>query len=101
MIQFAPEPGGRQAFDAFLRSLLVADWESTTGPMRFCPSLTLSDLADATLFQNARLLLAALDEAGGTPATATPSSAPAGAQTQPEGARSFPLSDSQPGAEPR
>jgi hypothetical protein len=71
MIQFAPEPGGRQAFDAFLRSLLKADWESSTGPMRFCPSLTLSDLADAAFFQNARLLLAALEEAGGTPATAT------------------------------
>ena len=27
MIQFAPEPGGREALDAFLRSLLVAgDW---------------------------------------------------------------------------
>ena len=37
---------------------------------------------------------------GGVPASATPQ-APAGAAAQPEGARSFPLADSQPGAEPR
>jgi hypothetical protein len=71
MIQFAPEPRGREAFDAFLRSLLVADWESATGPMRFCPSLTLADLGEAVFFQNSRRFLAALDEAGETPATAT------------------------------
>jgi hypothetical protein len=71
MIQFAPEPGGREAFDAFLQNLLHADWESPTGPMRFSSSLTLSDLADASFLLNARLLLGALDEAGGTPATAT------------------------------
>ena len=71
MIQFAPEPGSRETFDAFLRSLLVADWEAAAGPMRFCPSLALSDLAEASFFQNARLLLAALDESGGTAATAT------------------------------
>ena len=70
MIQFAPEPGGREALDAYWRALLVADWESATGPLRFSPSLTLSDLADAAFFQNARVLLAALAEAGGTPATA-------------------------------
>lgn len=71
MIHLAPEPGRREAFDAFLRRLLVADWDSADGPMRFCPDLTLPDLADAAFLQNARLLLAALDEAGGTPTTAT------------------------------
>jgi hypothetical protein len=71
MILFAPEPGGREAFDAFMRGLLVADWGSTASPMRFSSSLAFSDLAEAPFFQNARLLLAALDEAGGTLATAT------------------------------
>ena len=54
MIHLAPEPGGRQAFDAFWRSLLVADWDSATGPIRFSPALTLSDLAGADFFQNTR-----------------------------------------------
>jgi len=71
MIQFAPEPGSRETFDAFMRRLLVADWNSDTGPMRFSPGLALADLADATFLHNARRFLAALDEAGGTPATAT------------------------------
>jgi hypothetical protein len=71
MIQFATEPGGPEAFDAFAFSLLQADWESATGPMRFSPSLTLSDLADAAFFQNTRLFLAALAAEQGTPATAT------------------------------
>ena len=71
MIQFAPEPGSPEAFDAFAFSLLQADWESATGPMRFSPSLTLSDLADAAFFQNTRLFLAALAAEQGTPATAT------------------------------
>ncbi|HOC54833.1 MAG TPA: hypothetical protein PKI20_04355 [Verrucomicrobiota bacterium] len=71
MIQFAPEPGSREAFDTFLRRLLVADWDSADGPMRLSPDLTLPDLAPATFFQNTRLFLAALDEAGGTPTTAT------------------------------
>jgi hypothetical protein len=71
MIQFTPEPGGRAAFDAFLHSLRVADWESATGPMRFSSSLTPADLAGSTFFQNARRFFAALEAAGSTPATAT------------------------------
>jgi hypothetical protein len=39
-------------------------------------------------------------QAGATPATATPS-APAGSATKPDAARSFPLADPKPGAEPR
>jgi len=39
--------------------------------MRFSPDLTLSDLADAPFLQNVRRFLAALDQAGGTTATAT------------------------------
>jgi hypothetical protein len=71
MIQFSPEPGSPEAFDAFAFSLLRADWESAAGPMRFSPSLTLSDLADAAFFQNTRLFLAALAAEHGTPTTAT------------------------------
>lgn len=71
MIHLAPEPGGRQAFEAFWRSLLVADWESATGPIRFSPNLILSDLTGAKFFQNARVLLAALAAENRTPATAT------------------------------
>jgi hypothetical protein len=71
MIQFAPEPGSPEAFDAFAFSLLRADWESSTGPMRLSPSLTLPDLADAAFFQNTRIFLAALAAEQGAPATAT------------------------------
>ena len=71
MIQFAPEPGSPEAFDAFAFGLLKADWESATGPIRFSPSLTPSDLADAAFFQNTRLFLAALAAEQGAPATAT------------------------------
>jgi len=71
MIQFAPEPSGPEPFNAFAFSLLQADWESATGPMRLSPSLTLSDLADAAFFQNTRIFLAALAAEQGTPATAT------------------------------
>jgi hypothetical protein len=71
VIQFAPEPGGRPTFDAFCRGLLTADWESASGPIRFCPNLTLSELADADFFINSRLFLTALAEGTGAPATAT------------------------------
>jgi hypothetical protein len=71
MINLAPEPGEPQAFDAFVHSLLQADWESDTGPMRFSSSLTLSDLADAPFLHNARVFMAALAAEQGTPATAT------------------------------
>jgi len=71
MIQFAPEPGSREAFDAFLRHLLAANWEAADGPMRFSPDLTLSDLADSVFLQNTRRFLAALADAGSTPATVT------------------------------
>jgi hypothetical protein len=71
MIQFTPEPGVPHPFDAFVRRLLEADWESTTGPMRFSASLTLSDLADAAFLHNTRVLMAGLAAEQGTPATAT------------------------------
>lgn len=61
----------REAFDAYLNRLLVADWEAGTGPMRFTPDLELCDLAGASFFLNARLFLEALEEAGGTATTAT------------------------------
>lgn len=71
MIQLIPEPYGREAFDAFLRSLLFADWESPDGPLRLNADLKPADLADAKFFLNARLFLAALAEQDGAPATAT------------------------------
>ena len=71
MIRLAPEPGGRPAFDAFWRRLLTADWESASGPIRFCANLTLSELADADFFINSRLFLTALVEGPGARATAT------------------------------
>jgi hypothetical protein len=71
MIQFIPEPYGSEAFDAFLRSLLFADWESPDGPLRLNADLKSADLADAEFFLNARLFLAALAEEDGAPATAT------------------------------
>ncbi len=60
-----------EAFDAFIRGLLAADWESPTGPMRFSSDVTLPELAEAALFQNARVLLAALAAEQGTPSTAS------------------------------
>jgi hypothetical protein len=36
-----------------MRALLVTDWESATGPMRFGASLSRSDLARAVFRQNA------------------------------------------------
>lgn len=71
MIQFVPEPHGREALDAFLRRLLVADWKAPEGPLRLSADLSLADLAKADFFLNARLFLAALAEEDGAPATAT------------------------------
>ena len=71
MIEFAPEPGGREPLAAFLQSLRWADWESTTGPIRLSADLTLADLAEAAFFHNTRLLLATLAAEEGTAATAT------------------------------
>src|ERR1017187_10503052 len=71
MINLAPDPGVPHPFDVFARRLLQADWESTTGPMRFSASLTLSDMAHATFLRNTRVLMAGLAAEQGTPATAT------------------------------
>jgi hypothetical protein len=70
MIQFIPEPYGREASDPFLRSLLFADWESPDSPLRLNADLKSADLADAEFFLNARLFLVALAEEDGAPATA-------------------------------
>src|SRR5438552_3504509 len=71
MIQFIPEPYGREAFDTFLQSLLFADWESPDGPLRLNADLKSADLANAEFFLNARLFLTALAEKDGAPVTAT------------------------------
>ena len=70
MIQFILEPYGREAFDAFMRDLLFADWESPDGPLRLNANLKPADLADAEFFLNTRLFLAALAKENGVPATA-------------------------------
>jgi hypothetical protein len=71
MIQFSPEPSGREASDAFLRNLLAADWQNPQGPLRLRPNLAFADLRSAPFFQNTRVLLTALTDSEGTPATAT------------------------------
>src|SRR5579859_8093599 len=71
MIQFAPEPSGRAAFDAFWHGLLVANWLDPQGPLRLNPKLALADLASATFFQTTRIFLAGLDESNGAEATAS------------------------------
>ena len=71
MIPDALQPSGREAFDAFSHSLLVADWERPDGPLRLNADLQLADLAGADFFVNVRLFLAALADGGGAPATAT------------------------------
>ncbi len=71
MIHIAPEPSGSERFNALLRRLLTADWEDPGGPIRLSQTLRLEDLVSTTFFQNARVLLAALAESGGTAATAT------------------------------
>jgi hypothetical protein len=71
MIQFVAELRGSESFDAFLRDLLLAGWSSPEGPLHLSEDLSLSDLAEAEFFLNARLLLAALVEEDGAPATAT------------------------------
>lgn len=69
MIQFAPEPSGRAAFEAFWRGLLVANWQDPQGPLRLNPKLALADLASATFFQTTRIFLLGLNESNGTEAT--------------------------------
>jgi hypothetical protein len=71
MIQLIPEPYGHEAFDAFIQSLLFADWDSSDSPLRLNAALTAADLADAAFFLNTRLFLAALAEEDGTSATAS------------------------------
>lgn len=71
MIPFAVEPAGREAFDAFLRSLLVANWEEPNGPLRLSADLKLADLTGSDFLLNTRLFLAALAEEDGAPSTAT------------------------------
>lgn len=71
MSQFPPEPNAREVFEAFCRSLLVADWEEPGGPLRLNADLNLADLRDADFFVNTRLFLATLAEEDGAPATAT------------------------------
>lgn len=64
-------PVSPSAINAFLQSLLVADWENAAGPVRFGSDLRADELKSAFFFQNLRSLLLGLDESGGTAATAT------------------------------
>ena len=61
----------RNAFDAFVRRLLIAEWEQPDCPMRLNANLQLADLAGSEFFANARLFLATLATENGTAATAT------------------------------
>src|SRR6185369_13252276 len=71
MTEFGPQFSGRAGFEAFLRSLLRADWNQEDGPLRLNSALTLVDLGDSMFFSNARIFLSALAETNGTPVTAT------------------------------
>jgi hypothetical protein len=71
MIEFASEPAGPEAFDAFVRRLLVANWEQPDGLLRLSADLKRSDLAGADFLLNTRVFLSALAQEDGAPATAT------------------------------
>ncbi|MEW6237057.1 MAG: hypothetical protein AB1656_16860 [Candidatus Omnitrophota bacterium] len=58
-----PEAGGLSPHQVYL--LIHADWDSPDGPIRFNDDLRLEDLQDAPIFQDARLLLSAIQEEGG------------------------------------
>ena len=55
--------------EPLLRDLLEADWESTSGPIRFRADLTHADLAAVPFFVNTRHFLTAVAAAGGTATT--------------------------------
>ena len=71
MIMLGTSHSAEDTFDAFWRSLLVADWEQPAGPLRLSADLKLADLSAADFLVNTRVFLAALAEADGAPATAT------------------------------
>ena len=54
----------------FLVKLIQADWEQPDGALRLRRDLQLAELEHASHFQNARILLSALAEGKGAPATA-------------------------------
>lgn len=71
MISDAPEPRHPSRLETFCHDLCLADWDDPNAPMRLSPDLSLADVGEAAFFHNARVLLLALRDAGGTPATAT------------------------------
>jgi hypothetical protein len=56
--------------EAYCRSLCLADWQDPNGPLRLNRKLSLAELQSATFFLNTRQLFLALQEQGGTAATA-------------------------------
>lgn len=83
MIMRSTPTSANDTFDAFWRSLLVADWEQPDGPLCLNTDLKLTDLAHADFFVNTRVFLAALAEADGVPATATADGCPIIAMSSP------------------
>jgi hypothetical protein len=69
VITAGPEPSGHESFDAFWRSLLVADWENPQGPIRLSAKVGTADLTDSTFLHNTRIFLSALVEGGGVATT--------------------------------
>ena len=55
----------------FVLALSEADWNDAAGPIRLHGGLTLDELAASPFLVNARILLKALADEGGTSATAT------------------------------
>jgi len=58
------ELGGLSPYQ--LQQLIYADWDSPDGPIRFNADLPVDDLRDAPLLQDARILLSAIHEEGGS-----------------------------------
>lgn len=71
MIQFIDEPRDGEGCRAFVRQLILTEWNSPQSPLRLSADLNLADLATAGFFLNTRILLTALAEEEGAATTAT------------------------------
>jgi len=71
MISEAPEAGFLRRIESHCLTLCLANWQDPDGPMRLNRGLPGTNLRKAAFFQNTRRFLVALQEQGGTEATAT------------------------------
>ena len=66
-----PQPGLISRLEAYLRLLCEADWQADGGAVRLNRKLSMAAVQNVPFFHNTRQLLLALQEQGGTSATAT------------------------------